>query len=387
MKRLQAVGFVALACFAAQSAFGDDGKADLAGAGAPQVTLEGNTAAVTELAWSPDGRRVAAFDQNGVHIWEAASSQEISSFKVNHADAAAFSKDLSSVAIARFDKPALREKVMLHDTRDGHETLGVIPYVDWEPRFPYMFRPLTAALAFSADGRRLAAAGSTVKPGGPHGLPGGVVTFWNVETGKELWRFDHLSTIAAAIAFSPDGKYVAAGAWGAPSELPEPGQAAVWNTETGELLHSFRVKAAIDWNESLYSIADVAFDPTSTRLATAVSDGTVRLWELSSGRTIMTLPAHRGEPIDISDPTGWIAVPDKVVRCVAFSPDGSRLAAAGYERVVRIWNAETGEETDAFRFDVPWIGDLAFSPDGRQLAAGGGTTQSGVVVIWQLVSE
>src|SRR5262249_22718012 len=159
------------------------------------VTFKDNAAAVVRLAWSSDGSRVASLSKEDFHIWEAATGKKIRNMEFVRGDATAFSKDLKSLAIARFDKVALREKVTIHDALDGHEMLNVEPAVVWDRKSPYMFRPLTAALAFSPNGRRLVTAGCVGKSGGKHGLPGGIVTLWDVETGKELWHFDRLSTI------------------------------------------------------------------------------------------------------------------------------------------------------------------------------------------------
>src|SRR5262249_11643085 len=137
----------------------------------------------------------------------------------------------------------------------------------------------------------------------------------------------------------------------------------------------------------LYSVLDLAFDPSSKRLVTALSDGTVRLWELSSGREIINLRAHLGDPIAIGDPQGVLSTTCKPVLCVAFSPDRNRLAAAGCERVVRMGNGKAGEAMNAIQWDVPCIAALTFSADGREIAAGGGTTKSGEVSIWRLARE
>ena len=73
------------------------------------------------------------------------------------------------------------------------------------------------------------------------------------------------------------------------------------------------------------AVTGLAFDPAGARLATAGRDRTVRIWDVASGRPIRTL---RGHLLGVS--------------CVAFSPDGRLVASAGEDRTVRLWDAELG---------------------------------------------
>ena len=101
------------------------------------------------------------------------------------------------------------------------------------------------------------------------------------------------------------------------------------------------------------SINALALSPDGTKLATAGGDWIVRLWEVSTGKYINSLMGHPSS-----------------VNAVAFSPDGKTLASAG--STLRLWDADTGELLHADSKDLGSIKLLAFSPDGKILATGGG---------------
>ena len=93
---------------------------------------------------------------------------------------------------------------------------------------------------------------------------------------------------------------------------------------------------------------ELVFSPDGEYLATASADETVRVWDVATGRELLTLPVLSG---------GWD-------NDVVFSPGGDHLVTADYDAVVTIWDLATGEALLA----LPGISPLAISPDGKLLA-------------------
>jgi WD40 repeat protein len=172
------------------------------------------------------------------------------------------------------------------------------------------------------------------------------VRLWDVHARNERKALT-LPGLQANVALAPDGKQAAAAAG--------EGTVRVWDLPTGKVLASLRSGPA----------GQVAFAPHAPALAVACADRTVQLWRPAGAgwRKGLTLSGHTD--------TVW---------AVAFSADGKMLASGSYDRTVRLWDVATGA-----RAVLPGSSDrvlaVAFSPDGRNVAAAG---EDGVVRLWDV---
>ena len=109
-------------------------------------------------------------------------------------------------------------------------------------------------------------------------------------------------------------------------------------------------------------VGKLAFAPDGQRLASAGWDHKVGIWDVKKRRLIKLLSGHNAD-----------------LYGVAFSPDGRTLASSGEDGTVRLWSMVMLEEVGRMRPKAR-LGGIAFSPDGQWLAA---PANDGVVHVWQ----
>jgi hypothetical protein len=201
------------------------------------------------------------------------------------------------------------------------------------------------AVAFSADGQRLASASWNQ-----------TVVFWDVPTGQELGTVAGKMKEVQALAFSRDGHWLAT--------ENSSNTVTLWDAADGREIRTLPGnKPGVLGNNWVYSIA---FSPDGHWLASGLDDKTVRLWDVTTGRAGRDLTALR-----------------RSVIYIAFSPDGRWLASGGDDKTIRIWDVSTGQEIRKLSGHKKDIYSVAFSPDGRWLASG---SADKTVRLWEVAT-
>ncbi len=269
--------------------------------------------------------------------------------------------------------------------------------------------------------------------------------FWSRCQSDERFTLCQYSNAVSALAFSPDGRWLAVrreggsvAIWDAVAKRPRAelpahdwgwcnkalafaprGNLLAWGNRDGSgksvvSLRDLSTQKEIAAFPHSTKLVSIAFSPDAETMGTLAYDGTVSVWDVAHQKLLTTFPSapvgSDVEQISTDARMGVISTADATVRqpgveskqprtrfatanvhsdhrgCVLFSPDGRRLAVGEAKPQIRLLDRDTGKETVLpVASPADGITTLAFSPDSRLLAAGCGAGDNDIHV-WDMAA-
>jgi RNA polymerase sigma factor (sigma-70 family) len=305
---------------------------------------------------SPDGKYVAGIGQYGpIWIWEVATGKLLRTWSI-----------ASRIAVGA--PGGNSDAFAIAYSPDGRSLVTVAPAILpiaagvclWDPatskelrRFPVR-RGQVHAVAFSPDGRILAA-----------GTVDKTICFWDTATGQEVRRIERLPTEAEQVVFSPDGKTLATvgrhidpgpPVWWRPEQ-----RVRLWDVATGKQHGQLVVRE--DLEDNVHGFRSFVYHPDGKLIATGGDDDIIRLWDPATGKEQQKWSGAGGS-----------------FSSLAFSPDGRALVSGNWQTGIGLWDVASGKNLVPFGGHISGVYHIALSPDGQSLAT---TSSDNTVRLWK----
>ena len=308
---------------------------------------------VNAVAYSPDGTRLASASRDGTaRVWDLGTGRELCTYRGHDNQPEDPSKDTNKLRVA--------DVVFAPDGKTVASADGNQVHL-WDPATGTQLKVLLTlektdkpikALAYSPDGKSLAVGGED-----------GVVRVVEAATGKETFASGARAIRIEKVAFSRDGKLVAA--------VDSGGALAVYAPGAGNPIAMQPTSVVEGGGDAL----GVSFTPDGGGIFTCGKDHKARL---------VAAPAPAGGAAPTAGPATRLREflgHTEQVQCLALSSDGKFLVTGSRDRSVREWEVSTGKQIRSFQGHREEVTAVAIRPDGKQVAS---ASADGAMRVWDL---